>query len=677
MNCRRFIIGATLFCFSVKGLTQTGPVQSVGNGNDTALVNSIIQQSTDVRNNDPVRSLTLAAQAKDLAEKIGFQKGAAYAYKNIGLAYLVQGNYVEALQNYQLSLKLFEEIKFDEGIANLLGNIGVIYYYQSDNVKALDYYLRSLKIAERTGNKLRIMSMLNNIGAIYGLKSATYDKALVYYLQALPLCEELGDKDALGGISVNVGEIYFDKKDYEKALSYYNKALKAYGSNSEGIPNAYNAIGKLYLRQGKYQLALYNHNMALQTAQRVNGKLNIVPSYTGLARVYEKENDFRSALAYFKKAEETALELGVSSLLSDIYKEMSAAYSKTGDYAYAFKYQTLYANVKDTLYNIETDKKLASRQFDFDLQKKQGEIDLLTKDKSLKEAELKRQKLVKNAFLVGLVLVFFITFIIYRNYKAKVRINKILDRQKEQIEHLLLNILPVEVAKELQHSGRATPRNYESVSVLFTDFKGFTAIADKLSPAELVDELNICFMAFDDIIERNKLEKIKTIGDSYMCAGGIPTPDNEHPFNIIKAGLEIQYYVSQNNLRRAEKGLPPWDVRVGVHVGPLVAGVVGRKKYAYDIWGSTVNIASRMESNGEPGKVNISASAYELIKDKYACKYRGKIYAKNVGEIDMYFIDYEMGDEESRMKTDALLEDNRKMVPENEPEKFDLDTLYG
>jgi class 3 adenylate cyclase len=182
-------------------------------------------------------------------------------------------------------------------------------------------------------------------------------------------------------------------------------------------------------------------------------------------------------------------------------------------------------------------------------------------------------------------------------------------------------------------------------------------------------------MAFDDIIERNKLEKIKTIGDSYMCAGGIPTPDNEHPYKIVKAGLEIQEYVIQNNLRRMEKGLPPWEIRVGIHVGPLVAGVVGKKKYAYDIWGSTVNIASRMESNGEPGLVNISSATYELIKDRFRCKYRGKIYAKNVGEVDMYFIDGTVDE-----STESLVEQPRELNvnnPDTEMQKFDLDTLYG
>ena len=190
-----------------------------------------------------------------------------------------------------------------------------------------------------------------------------------------------------------------------------------------------------------------------------------------------------------------------------------------------------------------------------------------------------------------------------------------MDKQKDQIEHLLLNILPKEVASELQTNGESKPRHFEEVSILFTDFKGFTSIADKLSPGEVVEELNECFIAFDNIIEKYNLEKIKTIGDAYMCAGNIPSPDPGHAYKIIKAAIEIQDFVERYNVRRAEKGLEAWEIRIGVHIGPVVAGVVGKKKYAYDIWGSAVNIASRMESNGTPGKVNISADTYEIIKD--------------------------------------------------------------
>lgn len=226
----------------------------------------------------------------------------------------------------------------------------------------------------------------------------------------------------------------------------------------------------------------------------------------------------------------------------------------------------------------------------------------------------------------------------YRDYRNKIRLNKLLDQQKVEIENLLANILPEEVAKELKEKGQATPRYYESVSVLFTDFKSFTAIAETLSPQQVVAELSECFTMFDTIIERNNLEKIKTIGDSYMCAGGIPTVNSTHPINIMKAAFEILGFMNEINNRRKLNGATPWEIRIGIHTGPLVAGVVGKKKYAYDIWGSTVNIASRMESNGEPGQINISAAHYELIKHEYECEYRGKILAKNAGEIDMYFV---------------------------------------
>ena len=242
---------------------------------------------------------------------------------------------------------------------------------------------------------------------------------------------------------------------------------------------------------------------------------------------------------------------------------------------------------------------------------------------------------------IGLGMILIIAFIIYRNYLQKVKVNKILDKQKDQIENLLLNILPKEVASELQISGKSKPRHFEEVSVLFTDFKGFTSIADKLSPEEVVHELNECFMAFDSIMEKYNLEKIKTIGDAYMCAGNIPSPDRDHVYKIIKAASEIQSFIEKHNSHLAEKGLEAWEIRIGVHVGPVLAGVVGKKKYAYDIWGRTVNIASRMESNGIPGRVNISADTYEIVKGQFECTHRGKIYAKNLGDLDMYLVEYE------------------------------------
>ncbi len=659
MTLKKLIGCCILFTASIVAFAQSETGESTAAAGDTALVNNLIQQSKGYFTDSPAKAIELAGRARQLAESLHFQKGEAYALKNIGIAYYFQGKYVEALDYYQQSLNFFTEIKDYVGMANMYSNIGVVYYDQSDDIKALENYLQSLKYAELSGDKLRILSALNNVGGVYTNKAATYNKALQYYLQALPICEELGKKEELGAISVNIGFIYSEKQDPAKAMIYFQKALKTYG-NSEGSLNAYNAIGKMYTDEGNYPMALENLNKALSLAEKLNVKLSMVKSFTRLGNVYAKQGDYKNAIAYYQKAEKPAEEIGAKLELKDIYQQMSMSYAKSADYGNAFKYQSLFSSIKDTLYNIENDKKLGSIQFDFDLQKKQGEINLLTKDKALNELQIKRQKFARNAFAGGLVLVFFIAALIFRNYREKVKTNRILDQQKDQIEHLLLNILPSEVAKELQVNGQATPRNYDSVAVMFTDFKSFTTHADKLSPQELVEELNACFIEFDNIIEKYNLEKIKTIGDSYMCAGGIPTLDNMRAHNIVNASLEIQDYIIANNNRRKEAGLEPWDLRIGIHVGPVVAGVVGKKKYAYDIWGSTVNIASRMESNGEPGQVNISAAAYELVKDTFTCTYRGKIYAKNVGEIDMYFV--ARTDSDSRHETMVLMEDNNSLL---------------
>jgi len=360
-----------------------------------------------------------------------------------------------------------------------------------------------------------------------------------------------------------------------------------------------------------------------------------------LAETYYKREDFKSALKYFRQAMEISFEINAFEELKDSYQGLAKTFSELGDYKNAYMFQEQFSNVKDTLYNIAYTQKMEGLILNYEIEKKQNQITILNKDKELQEADLKRQKLMKNASMAGLVFLFVIAFIIFRNYRAKVKINKVLDRQKMEIENLLLNILPAEVAKELRTDGHATPRSYDSVSVLFTDFKGFTTIAKDMTPAELVAELNEFFVAFDDIIEKNGLEKIKTIGDAYMCAGGIPTTNQTHPVDIVRAGLQIQEFMNRHARKRTDKGLQPWGLRVGIHTGPVTAGVVGRKKYAYDIWGSAVNIASRMESSGDVGKVNISAATYELVKDVFPCSHRGKISAKNVGEIDMYFVDAE------------------------------------
>ncbi|MCU0447325.1 MAG: adenylate/guanylate cyclase domain-containing protein [Microscillaceae bacterium] len=218
---------------------------------------------------------------------------------------------------------------------------------------------------------------------------------------------------------------------------------------------------------------------------------------------------------------------------------------------------------------------------------------------------------------------------------------QIVEQERQKSDKLLLNILPEETAQELKEKGSANPHYYPLVTVLFTDFKGFTQIAEQLEPQQVIEELNQCFLAFDEICERHNLEKIKTIGDSYMCAGGVPVANTRNPWDCVSAGLEMQKWMQNWKIEKEKRGEPVWEVRIGIHSGEVIAGVIGKNKFAYDIWGDTVNLASRMESSGEAGKVNISQTTYALVKDDFDCTFRGKIQAKNKGEIEMYFVNRE------------------------------------
>jgi class 3 adenylate cyclase len=210
--------------------------------------------------------------------------------------------------------------------------------------------------------------------------------------------------------------------------------------------------------------------------------------------------------------------------------------------------------------------------------------------------------------------------------------------QRARSDELLLNILPAETAEELKSTGKARAKHINHVTVLFSDIQNFTTIAEALSPTQLVDEINQCFSKFDEIMAKHGVEKIKTIGDSYMAAGGLPAPNDTHAFDVVEAALEIQEFIDQHVTEMANRGMKPFRIRVGIHTGPVVAGIVGIKKFAYDIWGDTVNLASRMESSGEVGEVNISEATYQLVKDKYDCIHRGKLEAKHKGLMDMYFV---------------------------------------
>ncbi len=279
-----------------------------------------------------------------------------------------------------------------------------------------------------------------------------------------------------------------------------------------------------------------------------------------------------------------------------------------------------------------------------ELAKKELENDLMQAQLIAKESENLRNLSIATAGGV-----FLLALLFYSRYRAKRRANvsleeknKIIEEERQRSDELLLNILPEPIAEELKESGKARARRFDEVTVLFTDFKNFTRISEMLSPEELVEELDKCFKAFDFIIgQYGDIEKIKTIGDAYMCASGL-TDGRVMPNSIVKAALEMQLFLDEQKQERMRIGKPYFEARIGIHTGPVVAGVVGVKKFAYDIWGDTVNTASRVESNSDPGRVNISETTYNLVRYKFECEYRGKVEAKNKGQIDMYYVNREL-----------------------------------
>ncbi|RME93799.1 MAG: hypothetical protein D6772_15505 [Bacteroidetes bacterium] len=268
----------------------------------------------------------------------------------------------------------------------------------------------------------------------------------------------------------------------------------------------------------------------------------------------------------------------------------------------------------------------------------------------LRAQELEAQAKLQLYTAAGAVsILLLLSLLFYSRFRAKRKVaqtleqqNRLIEAERERSDELLLNILPAPIAAELKEKGKAQARQYREATVLFSDFKNFTAIAEQLTPDELVQELDKCFKGFDFILEQYPdIEKIKTIGDAYMCASGL-NDRASMPTSIVKAALEMQAFLEEQKQERQRLGKPYFEARIGIHTGPVVAGVVGVKKFAYDIWGDTVNTAARVEANSVPGKVNISETTYNKIKYSFECTYRGKVEAKNKGLLDMYFVEREL-----------------------------------
>ncbi len=614
---------------------------NVASINDTAEADILYSISKLLWGNNLDKSMKYARQSLEVSEKIGYKKGTGNAYNSIGAVNIDSGDYSAALEFHLKALKITKEIGYKKGIAASYNLIGEAFRMQGNYPEALTNYFAALKIRTELKDEQGIAGSYNNIGLVYTILG-NYTEALKNYAVCVKLMNRLGNKFGIASCYNNMSLICIGQDNYPEALTNSLAALKIRKETGDkiGIATSYNNIGLIYKGQGMYAEAEKSYFSALEIDEEIGDKFAIATSYYNIGNIFFIEKKFKKASEYLNKASVLSKEIGSFEDLKDSYYSLSQLDSAQGNFAMALEHYKLYKNFLDSMVNNENTKKTIALQMTYDFGKKQLADSIKSiEEKKVITSELKQEQTKSYALYGGLALMVVFGGFMYNRFRVTNKQKKIITMEKHRSDELLLNILPAKVAEELKEKGSAEAQLIDEVTVLFTDFKGFTQLSEKLSPKQLVAEINECFSAFDHITLKYGIEKIKTIGDAYMAAGGLPTPNKTHAGDVVKAALEIQKFMHEHRVKKEKAGELFFEIRIGVHSGPVVAGIVGVKKFAYDIWGDTVNTASRMESSGEVGKVNISGSTYEMVKNEFNCIHRGKITAKGKGEVDMYFVE--------------------------------------
>jgi adenylate cyclase len=605
---------------------------------DTSKVNTLNAISYEKINvGDYTEARKYADEALALAEKINFKKGIALSYRRIGYIYSNLSDYPKALEYYQKGLSISEQLNDKTNIVWFLHSFGYVYEILSDYPKALEYCQKALTIYEQLGRKGGIAEDLNDIGNVY-FDLFDYPKALEYLQKALTINEQSGNKKGIATNLNNIGNIYLNLSDYPKALEYYQKAftLNEQLGDKNGIATNIGNIGEVYLNLSDYPKALEYMQKGLKIDEEIGHKHGIALSYNNIGAVYQKQSKLNEALKYISKGLSLALEIGAMDQIKLAYKKLAVIDSAMGNFRGAYENHKLFTQYNDSMFSMEKDKKISQLE---NAKKQVADSVKASDEKKIISAELKQEQTKRYGLYGGLAVMILVAIGFFRQRNKIGKEKKISDMEKKRSDDLLLNILPAEVAEEIKTQGRSNPKTFSMATVMFTDFKDFTAVSERVSGELLVAELDYCFSAFDNIIQKYRVEKIKTVGDSYICASGLPVLNYTHAADMVNAAIEIKNFMLNRKKEKEAKGEIPFEIRIGIHTGPVVAGIVGVKKFAYDIWGDTVNLAARMESSGEAGKINISGSTYQLVKDKFNCVHRGKIQAKNKGEVDMYFVE--------------------------------------
>lgn len=541
----------------------------------------------------------------------------------------------------------FSELLIEKGRADSLFNFLHVGYLQKGNAlrikgdlaEALKSYFKSIQYANRIGDNLGVAKVTISIADTYS-EIGSSGNAETYYNQGILLLRQSNDSISLATALLNAGDEYFNSKKYDSAILYFQEAAPIFIKINSLIGTAYTLgnLGMVYAEQGKDDEAEHNINEAIKILEDLGDYYPISVYLTYMSDIYQRQNDFSIALTYALRSLALATRYRIKDQISEANLKISEIFDKVGNPTTSYKYYKDHILYRDSVKNIESVQQMADLETSYQVSQKQVEVDLLNQQK-------KTQKIIAFSTGAGMFLIGIIAIGLYRRNKFIQKAKQLIEVEKGRSDALLLNILPFEIAEELKANGSAEAREFENVSILFTDFKEFTSTSEKLTAQELVAEINICFQAFDAIVEKYGIEKIKTIGDAYMAAGGLPVPSLSSTKNTVLAGLEMQDFMKTRKTEKFSKGEVTFDMRVGIHTGTVVAGIVGSKKFQYDVWGDTVNTSSRIETTCEVDKVNISHTTYELVKNEneFTIESRGKIQAKGKGELEMYFVSKKNG----------------------------------
>jgi class 3 adenylate cyclase len=538
-------------------------------------------------NRDDFKRLIETAIAK--ARVLNDKDGLAWANYYLGKFYISGlSGYSKALPPLLEALSIFEELKNNYGASQCYMQLGLISYMTQYYDDAIKNFNLSLSFDQNP--------------------TSTYLMAISY---------------------TELNQYQESKKHFYSALDAFKKA-----NRPSSINECYMYLGQMYVKEGLLDSASYFLHLALKNQASLQNTYS--RPYALISEYYLAKGDLDSAEYYALSSMEISKYKDdfLSPMISS--EVLSKLYNQQHEFEKAYKYLKLYYSLKNDEFQGGTRQKIAEMQTIFEF-KKQIQEEKLRHDEEIREKNQTKNIFLTTALFILLIAVGLWSRLMYvRKSKAE------LQKEKNISESLLLNILPEEIAQELKEKGKADARDFDMVSILFTDFKGFTEQSAKLSATDLVQEINHCFEAFDGIMEKYGIEKIKTIGDSYMAAGGLPVPTDDSVKNTVLAALEMQAFISARKAQNDDAGNPAFEMRVGIHTGPVVAGIVGLKKFQYDIWGDTVNTANRIETNGEVGKVNISQATYELLKNdsNFRFESRGKILAKGKGEMEMWFVSF-------------------------------------